>query len=264
VTRTRFAFPLVKSMLAAALIVLGISAIAQATNISNGGFESGTAVTNPNNATPWQWTPSSNGERVNALTNSGADNGSGALGTHLIDPAFGSWFGYVENSSTNASADVEQTVVVDPSTPTLNFWWQFFTNETPNQDNTFNDRFQVDIEGNTSSITTIASVNATPMITTNGPLYTPTGGPPGLDQAFNYYTAGWTNTSLNASAFAGQTVTVYFRVSDVGGPHSQSSGFALDNVQFVVPEPSSIALLAFGSLFLGIPILRRRRARTNA
>jgi len=240
------------------LAILGSLSIAGRASaaISNPGFESGDPVTNPDNADPWDWTPDNNGERVNALTNHGSDNGDGTLGTHLIDPFSGSWFGYVENSASATTAAVSQSVTIDGQVPVLEFWWRFFTNETPGEENTFNDRFQVNVEGSISLTQTVASVNGTAMITTNGPLFSPTGGPPGLNQSFARYTAAWAYYALDVSAMAGETVTVNFRQADVGGPHNQSSGFALDNVQFVAPEPTSLGLLAAG----GLLVLRRRKA----
>ncbi len=250
-------------ILLASLLSLGIATSALATNIVNGGFENGTGVTNPNNATPWSWTSSGNGERVNTLTNNPTDIGDGSSGgTQLIDPAFGSWFGYAENSGPGTSSDnISQSVTIDAATPVLTFWWQFFTNESPSQDNPFNDLFSVQALGSTSVGATVATVNSTPMVSTNGPLFTPTGGPPGQNQSFDLYTAGWSYYSLDVSALAGQNVTVYFTVYDVGGGHNESSGFALDNVQFVpAPEPASITIMGLGLLgLIGYALGRRKR-----
>ena len=76
--------------LLALLLCLGISASAWATNFVNGGFEAGGPVlSGPNNAAPWVWTPGTNGERVNVLTNNPADPGNGSSGgAPLITPLF--------------------------------------------------------------------------------------------------------------------------------------------------------------------------------
>ena len=148
--------------------------------------------------------------------------------------------------------------------PVLNFWWTFFTNETPGQGNPFNDQFSVVARGSTNIFSPpIASVNATPMTPAGGLLFTPFGAP-GQNQDFQLYTPQWAFYSLDLSALAGQNVTVYFSVDDVGGPHSQSSGFGLDNAQFVAsPEPSSVVLGLFAAAGLGIVAIRKRRARRS-
>ncbi len=249
-----------------AAVAVMMSATARATVIANGGFETGIPVQNFDNANPWDWTPDQNGERVNALTNVPIDNGDGTSGPHLIDPLFGNWFGYAENGNNGSgqlSGEVAQSVVVDAGTPVLEFWWRFFTAETPGQENTFNDRFRVSVEGSSTIAAVVADVNSTPMISTNGPLWSPTtngGVNPGQNQPFGLYTAAWAHYTLNVAPLAGETVTVYFRVNDVGGPHHESSGFGIDNVQFVTPEPSSVAIMATGLLGLVGLILRRRRA----
>lgn len=249
---------------AVVLVALTICNTGRATTITNGGFEVGGSLGTADNATPWDWTPDVNGERVNALTNSAANNGDGSVGTHLIDPAFGDWFGYAENGnnvSGQLSGEVAQSVVVDANFPVLTFWWRFFTAETPGAENTFNDRFRVSVEGSSTIAAVVADVNSTFMISTDGPMYSPTG-TPGQNQPFGLYTPQWLQYSLNVSPLASETVTVYFRVNDVGGPHNQSSGFALDNVQFVTPEPSSLGLLVFGGLTaIGGMLVRRRRRR---
>lgn len=247
-----------------ASLMLGVSTTSQAFGISNGGFELGTGVGNANNATDWSWSPTANGERVNALTASSLDNGDGTSGTHLIDPYADSWFGYAENSGAidagPQSAQFSQSVTIDPANPVLTFWWRFFTAETPGTLNTFNDRFQVDVEGSLSLVQTIATVNGTSMISTGGPLWTPIlGSPssnPGQNQSFGLYTPSWVFYSLNASSMAGETVSVYFRVQDAGGQHNQSSGYAVDNIQFVpVPEPAVMGMALLG----GLLIWRRRQ-----
>ncbi|MCE9589859.1 MAG: PEP-CTERM sorting domain-containing protein [Planctomycetes bacterium] len=244
-----------RSTLVVALGALLFAGSAHAVVLSNGGFEAGTAINNIDNATDWDWTPDNNGERVQSLDLS--------TGSPDMLPYAGSWFGYVENSTGVTNANVAQYNVAIPSdTPVLQFYWRFFTNETPG-DATHNDRFNVTIEGPSSTTTYLITnvVNAT-FVTTNGPLLTPLGSPtsnPGRGQSFANYTVGpynnWDLQNLNVAGYAGQTVNVYFNAVD-GGSHNQSSGLALDNVDFVIPEPASLSMLAGGGLLL----LRRRRA----
>jgi hypothetical protein len=189
----------------------------------------------------------------------------------LINPLVPTWFGYAENGGTGtpATGQISQSVLVTADQPILTFWWQFFTNETPGVENQNNDLFYVQANGGTPGVIVsppIATVNATgpSMISTNGPLWTPVGGTlvPGQNQSFGLYTPSWSFGSLNLSADIGSTVTVIFRVDDSGPGHSQSSGFALDNIQFVpAPEPASVVILGIGLMGLvGYRIRRRVRA----
>lgn len=231
-----------------ALSVLTIAGLltgaVHAAPIQNGGFELGTGP-GPDNATFWDWTPNANGMRVTSLDNS--------TPTALISPAFGSYFGYAENGAgTQASGEISQFGAQVPvGNPILTFWWRFFTNETPSTG--FNDRFTVRIDGSITLSATVADVDTTTMITTDGPLLTPSGAP-GQNQSFARYTEDWALYSLNASALAGEFVTITFRIQDAGASHNQSSGFAIDNVE--IPEPASLSLLGLGGLLL----VRRRRA----
>jgi hypothetical protein len=86
----------------------------------------------------------------------------------------------------------------------------------------------------------------------------------GVDLIRDFQNAGLPSTSLiDISKFAGQTVDLFFRPAR-GTTGNQVGRHTIDSIGFVVPEPSTYALMIVGSVFLGARWFRAQFNRKTA
>ena len=165
-----------------------------------------------------------------------------------MNPVEGTHYAYTESGGPGPIGVLAQSgVAISAGNAELTFSLDFFTDE-PSTAAHNNDLTQLLVvpDGGAAVSFVLASVDGS-SLGNSGPITAYNSG------GFDRHT-GWVASSVDLSAFAGKTVTLYFQVAD-GGTAGNYSGFAIDNVQ-LVPEPASLGLLALGGL-LGLRRVRR-------
>jgi hypothetical protein len=264
-----------KSFLAAA-VILAVAQVASARELllPNGGFQSDAA--NGFGSTISSWTLSMSGT-PNASFPSNQNAGLfSSFGKFTVAPEQNA-FALLTNLGgtgvvTLTSGSVGNNLFL--SDRQIKFNYVFLTNDAPGSFQHDQFRVHVDFFATATSTVTIGSLDSVIAGNSNSAVFSDTGaGISPFSSAANTapttynnaQSAGFTFAAVDVSAFFGQFARVSFIVDSAGptsGPNLSGlgvSGVVLDNV-LLTPEPSAIALFAFGAAGLGGFAWRRRKA----
>jgi len=265
-----------KSFVLAAAVVLAVSQVASAKELllPNGGFQSNAA--NGFGSTISNWTVSMAGTPNSTFASNQSNGLFSSFGKFTVAPEQNA-FVLLTNLGGSGVVSLTSGSVGDNlflSDRQIKFNYAYMTNDAPGTFQHDKFRVHVDFFATATSTSVIGTLDQDIAGNANSAVYSDSGaGVSPFSSAANNAPTTYNNVQGTAFTFAAVDVSAFFgqfaRISfivDNSGPTSGAnlsglgvSGIVLDSV-LLTPEPSAIALFAFGAAGLGGLAWRRRRA----